>query len=350
VIKWGAPAYLWLLLVIPVGFVLLFLRRAFQRRALARVIDPHLIQAITPDYVSGLATLKQVLLLIGIALLLVAAARPRWGEKLQIYKGRGIDVVIALDASKSMLAEDVKPSRLVRAKTELSAFIDGLAGNAIGIVSFAGEAYVLCPLTTDADAAKMFLDIIDPGSIPVPGTDFGKAIDAANSLFNPKEASYKALVFVTDGDDLGKDTPEAISRAAEAGVRIFPVAFSTPEGAPVPDYDENGNLTAYKKDDKGQVVMSRMDERKLIVMAQATGGRFLRVEGFSADRLLDELDKMRKKDIGGGTVTDYVERYQWFLGLALLLILAGLSLSNRRGQWLLLPQRHRDVKTEEQAE
>jgi Ca-activated chloride channel family protein len=349
VIRWGAPVYLWLLLLIPVGFVLLFLRRHMQRRALTNVIDPHLVDAVTPDYGRGLAALKQVLLLIGIALLLVAAARPRWGEKLQIYKGRGIDVVIALDASKSMLAEDVKPSRLVRAKTELSAFIDGLAGNAIGIVAFAGDAHVLCPLTTDADAAKLFLDIISPDAMPVPGTDFGKAIDAANTLFNPKEASYKALVFVTDGDDLGKDTPEALRRAAESGVRIFPVAFSTPEGAPVPDYDENGNLSAYKKDAQGQVVMSRMDERKLIVMAQATDGRFLRVEGFSADRLLDELDRMRKKEIGGGTATDYVERYQWFLGLAMFFILAGLSLSNRRGAWIVLPPRHQDTKTEEQT-
>jgi Ca-activated chloride channel family protein len=250
-----------------------------------------------------------------------------------MYKGKGIDVVIALDASKSMLAEDVKPSRLVRAKTELSSLIDGLAGNAVGIVAFAGEAYVMCPLTADADAARLFLDIISPDAQPVPGTDFGKAIDVATTLFNPKEMNYKALVLVTDGEDLGKNTAQAIQRAAEARVRVFPVAFATIEGAPIPDYDERGNLLSYKKDKDGQVVMSRMNERELIVMAQATGGRFLRVDGFSGERLLAELDKMRKKDIGGGQFTDYVERYQLFLVIALVLLLGGLGISNRRGAW-----------------
>jgi Ca-activated chloride channel homolog len=274
-----------------------------------------------------------------------------------MYQGRGIDIVIALDGSKSMLAEDVKPSRLVRAKTELASFIDGLTGNAIGVIAFAGDAYVMCPLTTDADAAKLFLDIIGPDMMPIPGTDFGKAIDVSLSLLNPKEMNYKALVLVTDGEDLGKNTAQAIQRAAEQHVRVFPVAFVTAEGSPIPDYDAQGNLTAYKKDKDGQVVMSRMNERELIVMAQATGGRFLRVEGFSGERLLGELDRMRKKDIGGGQFTDYVERYQLFLIVALVLFTAGLGLSNRRGAWFKVKRSQKSetrsqnaaVKTQDEA-
>lgn len=333
-IKWAEPVYLWFLLLIPVGLVLMILRGLNHRRALSRSIDPELAGRLTPSLSPGLTTLKGVLLLGAVAFLLVAAARPKWGEKLQLYKGRGIDVVIALDGSKSMLAEDVKPSRLVRARTELASFIDGLTGNAVGIVAFAGDAYVMCPLTTDADAAKLFLDIIGPEMMPVPGTDFGKAIDVSLSLLNPKEMNYKALILVTDGEDLGRNTAQAIQRAVEGHVRIFPVAFATAEGAPIPDYDAQGNLTEYKKDKEGQVVMSRMDERKLIVMAQATGGRFLRVEGFSGERLIGELDRMRKKELGGGQFTDYVERYQLFLVVALVLFVAGLGLSNRRGAWM----------------
>jgi Ca-activated chloride channel family protein len=312
VIKWAEPIYLWFLLVVPLGLAQLILRGVNRRRSLSRAIDSELAERLTPSFSSSLATLKG----------------------LQMYKGKGIDVVIALDGSQSMLAQDVKPSRLVRAKTELASLIDGLTGNAVGITAFAGEAYVMCPLTADADAAKLFLDIIGPDMMPVPGTDFGKAIDVSLSLFNPKEMNYKALVLVTDGEDLGKNTAQAIQRAVEAHVRVFPVAFATAEGSPIPDYDAQGNLNAYKKDKEGQVVMSRMNERMLIVMAQATGGRFLRVEGFSSERLLAELDRMRKKDIGGGQFTDYVERYQLFLLVAFGLLLAGLGLSNRRGAWM----------------
>jgi Ca-activated chloride channel homolog len=343
-IKWGEPIYLWFLLAVPVGIALLIFRGLNRRRALSRAIDPELVDRLTPSLSPGLATLKQLLLLGALAFLLLAAARPKWGEKLQMYQGRGIDLVIALDGSQSMLAQDVKPSRLVRAKTELASFIDGLAGNAIGIVGFAGDAYVMCPLTTDADAAKLFLDIVGPDMMPVPGTDFGKAIDVSLSLLNPKENNYKALVLVTDGEDLGKNTAQAIERASEQHVRIFPIAFATAEGSPIPDYDAQGNLTAYKKDKEGQVVMSRMNERELIVMAQATGGRFLRVEGFSGERLLGELEQIRKKDIGGGQFTDYVERYQLFLLIAFVLFIAGLGMSNRRGAWMQVKRQNADVK------
>lgn len=333
-IRWGEPVFLWLLPAVPAIAALGLVAARLRRRRLERAIEPALLPALVPDRLGWLVGLKQALLLAGLALLLVAAARPKWGEQLQLYKGRGIDVVIALDGSKSMFAEDVKPNRLERARTELAALIDGLAGNAVGIVAFAGEAHVLCPLTTDLDAARLFLDIIDPNRMPVPGTDFGRAIDVATSLFNPAENKHKALILVTDGDDLGQNTPRALKRTVEQGVRIFPVAIATPEGAPIPERDAQGNLREYKKDKDGNLVMSRMDERSLILIAKATGGRFLRVEGFSAERLVAELDRMRKKEIGGGGYADYVERYQLFLIIAFVLVLSGLALSNRRGPWL----------------
>jgi len=333
-IRWASPIFLWLLLVVPLAAVSAVASVLLKRRRLARNLDPTLVPVLAATSSPGLALLKQLLLVAALGFLLLSAARPKWGEKLQLYKGRGVDVVIALDASNSMLAEDVKPNRLARAKAELSSLLDGLSGNAVGIVAFAGDAFVMCPLTLDMDAAKLFLDIISPDDMPLPGTDYGRAIDVASTLFNPQEKSYKALIFITDGEDLGKNTAQAVQRAAENGVRIFPVAFATPEGAPIPEYDGTGGLKSYKKDDKGQMVMSRMNERQLILLAKATDGRFLRVEGFSAERLLAELDAMRKKDLGVGAYTDYVERYQIFLIIALVLFLTGLSLSNRRGGWL----------------
>ena len=332
-IKWVQPLYLWVLLALPVLAAAMLALGALKRRRLERAIDAPLLAELTASHSRGLSRLKNLLLLAGLALLLVAAARPKWGEQLQLYKGRGVDVVIALDGSKSMLAEDVKPNRLSRAKTELAALIDALQGNAVGITAFAGDCYVMCPLTTDMGAARLFLDIINPNMMPVPGTDFGRAIDVSASLFNPAEKNYKALILVTDGDDMGKNTQQAVTRAVDQGIRVFPVAMSTVEGAPIPEYDASGKLDSYKKDKEGQIVMSRMNERQLILIARATQGRFLRVEGFSAERLVGELNQMRKKDIGGGAFTEYVERYQMFLLSAFILVLAGLALSNRRGAW-----------------
>ncbi len=333
-IRWGQPVFLWLLAAVPALAVAALLLGSLKRRRLERAVDPQLAAGLTMTLSPGLVRLKNLLLVGALALLIIAAARPKWGERLQLYRGRGIDVVIALDASKSMLAEDVKPNRLQRAKTELAGLIDGLAGNNVGIVAFAGEAYVMCPLTADAGSARMFLDIIDPATMPVPGTDFGKAIDKALELLNPKEPTHKALVLVTDGEDLGRNTAQAVERAAATGLVIFSVAFATAEGGPIPEYDERGNLQSYKKDKDGQVVMSRMDERQLIAIAQATGGRFLRVEGFTGERMLAELGRIRQKELAGGRYADHVERYQWFLGAALALMLAGLGLSNRRGRWI----------------
>ena len=332
-IKWAQPVYLWFLPAVPVAAAAVVVLVAYKRRQLRARVDADLVPALVSAHARGLELLQLLLLVGALAALLVAAARPKWGEQLQMYKGRGIDVVIALDGSKSMLAEDVKPNRLERAKTELAGLIDGLTGNAVGIVAFAGDAYVMCPLTADLDAARQFLDIIEPDMMPVPGTDFGRAIDVATGLFNPKEKKHKALILVTDGDDLGRNTQQAVQRAVENGVRVFPVAIATTEGAPIPEYDARGTLKEYKKDKDGNIVMSRLNERQLILLARLTQGRFLRVEGFSAERLIGELNRMRKKEIGGGAFTDYVERYQLFLIIALVLFLASMFISDRRRRW-----------------
>uniref|UniRef100_A0A7C4GHL9 VWA domain-containing protein n=1 Tax=candidate division WOR-3 bacterium TaxID=2052148 RepID=A0A7C4GHL9_UNCW3 len=330
-IRWARPEFLWALLGLPVAAAIAFLAGRARRRRLHRAVDARLLPLLTDTHSPALARLKAALLFVALALLLVAAARPQWGEKLVTYKGRGVELVIALDASKSMFAQDVKPSRLERAKTELAGLIEELSGNLVGIVAFAGDAHVMCPLTPDVDAARLFLDIISPEAMPVPGTDLGRAIDVAMSLFSEGGAGSRVILLVTDGDDLGRNTPQAVRRAAEAGVRIFPVAFSTPEGAPVPEPTAQG--IAYKKDRAGNVVISRMDERALILMAQATGGRFLRVEGFSGQRVRDELDRLQKKEVGGGTFTELAERFQYFLAAAIVLMVVGLGLSTRRGRW-----------------
>ncbi len=327
-INWAEPKYLYLLFLLPLIISLILLTHLMKKKTLHRQIDPALLFRLNPNRAPFCSSLKVVFFLFSFTFIVIALARPRWGEVLQMFKGRGCSVVVAVDASKSMLAEDVKPNRLERAKAELSALIDQLANNAIGIVAFAGDAYALCPLTTDAEAAKLFLDIISPELMPVPGTDFGRAIEVATPLFQNAPPGGRALILITDGEDLGTNTERAVQMARAAGIRIYPVAFVTPEGAPIPEKSEAGIF--YKKNRSGEVVISRMDERKLILMAQATEGRFFRVEGFSPERLAREIDRLEKQELTGGSFSNLMERYQPFLLTGLILLFLALILPERK--------------------
>src|ERR1041385_7987689 len=275
-IRWGAPHLLILLAAVPIALLVLLAGAWLKRRSLARLADPGLVPRLTDSRSPRLAAIKAALLLVGLALLVVALARPQWGEKLQVYKGRGIDIVIALDASKSMLATDVRPNRLTRAKQQIAALLDNLSTNRVGIVAFAGDAQIMCPLTPDVDAAKLFLDIIDPDNMPKPGTNIERAVQAAASLFEPGFQGSKALVLVTDGDNLDGNPAATTKLAIDQGIRIFAVGVGTPEGSTIPE--SQGPGTSYKKAENTQVVVSRLADRLLLVMAKATDGRYFRSE------------------------------------------------------------------------
>jgi Ca-activated chloride channel family protein len=334
-IRWAAAQYLYLLFAIPLVIAVIGTGGWLKRRNLRRLADPELVPRLTDSRNPRLAALKLVCLVLGLLFTILAAARPQWGEKLQVYKGRGIDIVIALDASKSMLATDVKPSRLSRAKTEITSLLDNLSTNQVGIVAFAGDAHVMCPLTPDTEAAKLFLDIIDPENMPRPGTDISRAVEAAASLFNAREQGSKALLLVTDGDNLEGDPAAATARAARAGIRIFAVGVGTLEGSTVPE--SNTSTTTYKKDQDDKIVISRLAERLLLVMARATDGRYFRSESVNLDALAAALEQLQKKQITGGEYVEYEERYQYFLLAAFILTFAGLVLSDRRGAWFPRP-------------
>ncbi|HEY6194427.1 MAG TPA: VWA domain-containing protein, partial [Candidatus Eisenbacteria bacterium] len=330
-IRWGAPHLLILLVAVPIALLVLLAGAWLKRRSLARLADPGLVPRLTDSRSPRLAAIKAALLLAGLALLVVALARPQWGEKLQVFKGRGIDIVIVLDASKSMLATDVTPNRLTRAKTEIAALLDNLSTNRVGIVAFAGDARVMCPLTTDVEAAKLFLDIIDPDNMPKPGTNIQSAVEAAASLFDPGAETSKALVLVTDGESLDGDPAATIRLAVGERIRIFAVGVGTLQGSTIPETQGTG--TRYKKDKDDKIVVSRLAERLLLVMAKATDGRYFRSESINLNDLVAALDQLEKREIGGGEYVEYEERYQAFLLAAFLLSFAGLLISDRRGAW-----------------
>jgi Ca-activated chloride channel homolog len=333
VIRWAAPQYLVLLFSVPIVALAMIVGAWLRRRSLKRLADPALVPRLTDSRSPRLAALRAACLLLGLFFLLIALARPQWGEKLQMFKGRGIDIVVALDASKSMLATDVRPNRLSRAKTQIAALLDNLSSNRVGIVAFAGEAQVMCPLTPDVDAAKLFLEIIDPDNMPRPGTNIQRAVEAAAGMFDPQTPGSRALVLVTDGDNLDGDPAATTKLAIEQGIRIFAVGVGTPEGSTIPE--SQGSGTSYKKDQDDKIVVSRLAERLLLVMAKATDGRYFRSESIRLDQLAAALDQLQKKAIGGAEYMQYEERYQSFLLAAFLLIFAGLLMSNRRGAWFV---------------
>jgi len=333
-IKWGAPQFLPFLIAIPV-LAVVWLILAFRKKTiLKKLADAETLPRLTDNVSRDLRILKAAFFILGLTLLITSLTRPRWGEKLQLYKGRGVDIVIALDASKSMLAQDIKPSRIERAKSDVSYLLDNLNTHQVGITAFAGDCYVMCPLTTDVEAAKLFLDIIDPATIPRPGTNLEKAIAVSASLFNPKEESYKALILITDGDNLEGDPMPAVENARNAGIRIFTVGLGSLEGAPIPETDNATGGLNYKKDQDQKIVLSRLADRLLLLIAKATDARYFRTEGLYVNRLVDELDKMKKKEIAGGAYVEFEERYQYFLIPAFILLLLSVALSDRKGKWL----------------
>jgi len=319
--------------MVPFMIIGIFLYRLGRKSRLRDFADDKMISKITGSVDTRLQVLRYLLLVFGFAFLVIALARPKWGEKLQIYKGKGIDIVIALDASKSMLAQDVKPNRLDRAKTEIQLLLDELSGNLVGITAFAGECYVMCPLTTDIEAVKLFLDVISPDVVPKPGTDLEKAIIVSASLLNQKEDTYKAMILFTDGDNLVGEPVKAVGGIKDQGIRLFAVGMGTVEGSPVPEFDAQGNFVSYKKDRDEKIVMSRLTERLLIVLTKATDGRYFRTEGVYMDRLIAELDRIKKSDISGGEYIEYEERYQYFLIPAFIFVLLGVFLNDRKGRW-----------------
>jgi tetratricopeptide (TPR) repeat protein len=338
-IKWADSQYLYLLFIIPLVILGFIISYYFKKRSFKSLADANLAPRLADSFSPKLSWIKSASLVAGLFFLILGLARPKWGEKLQIYKGNGIDIVVCLDASKSMNSQDIKPSRLGWAKMQVASLLDNLSTNQVAITNFAGDCYVMCPMTSDIDAAKLFLDLAEPGNIPKPGTNIQRALEVSASLFNPKEGSSKALILVTDGDNLAGDPMAAVKQAVEMGVRLYIIGIGTLQGSAIPETDSRGNLISYKKDNEDKVVVSRLAERLLLVMAKATDGRYYRAEGFNANNLVNELEGLKKRELEGGKYVDYVERYQYFLLIAFVLIFSGFLISDRRGRWFpkLLP-------------
>ena len=320
-----------------IAFVLLlgifvFWALARKKRLLKIFGDLPLIMKNAPYISFGRQRSKALLLLLGLVFVSLALARLQFGTHLELLKREGIDVIVAFDVSNSMLAQDMKPSRLHKARQELQGIIDRLQGDRVGLVAFAGEAFAQCPLTLDYAAARFLLDAMDHTSVSVQGTSLTAAIETATAMFDQQQRKHKVLLLLTDGED---HQPGAVATAEEArkqGIKIYAVGIGNPAGEPIPIIDRKGNQVGYKKDENGEVIVSRLNEEVLEKIVLATGGKYYHATAgeMELDRIFDEISKLERKELEGTLVTRYDDRFQWPLLFALFLIVGEFFLSERK--------------------
>ena len=311
------PIYLYMLAVIPVLVIIRLLMVHQQKKRLRRFGDPALVRELMPNVSRFRPAVKFYLLLAALSLLIVMVARPQFGTKISHEKRTGIETIIAMDVSNSMLAEDVAPSRLDRSKMMVENLVDHFTNDKIGLIVFAGDAFIQLPITSDYVSAKMFLSSISPDMIATQGTDIAAAINMASNSFTQQEGVGKAIIIITDGEDHEGGALEAAKEAKAKGMRVYVLGVGSPNGAPIPTGDGE-----YMKDNTGQTVMTGLNEQMCRELAQAGGGAYIHVENNSnAQQQLDtELDKLAKKEIDATIYSDYDEQFQ-AVGIIVLLLL-----------------------------
>lgn len=330
--RFADPIYLYLLAVIPVLAIIRFLTYRNQKKRLRKFGDPQLLRSLMPDVSRFRPAVKFWILQGALALLIVMLARPQFGTKISNEQRTGIETIIAMDISNSMLAEDITPSRLDRSKMMVENLVDHFTNDKIGLLVFAGDAFVQLPITSDYVSAKMFLSSIDPSMMATQGTDIARAIDMATHSFTQEEGIGKAIIVITDGEDHEGGALESAKAAKDAGMRVYVLGVGSTQGAPIP-IPGTGD---YMKDNTGNTVMSALNEDMCRQVAQAGGGAYIHVENNSAaqDQLDNELNKLAKKETTSTVYSEFDEQFQAVAILALLLLILEICIYDRRNPLL----------------
>ena len=326
------PDYLYLLSIAPLAVVFLAWAAARRRKALVSWGQPALLASLTTSLSHHRRRWKTALQIAALLAVILALARPRWGSQVTVKAQEGVEVMVALDVSASMMAEDIKPNRLARAKLTIEELMGHLGGNEIGLVIFSGAAFVQFPLTADVNTARAFLDSAGPWSISRPGTALSEAIRVALRGFPEERATSRVIVLLTDGESHEGDPLAAAREATQEDVIIHAIGFGSPRGEPVPIRDSNGALVGYKRDEQGQTVLSRLDEVTLQQVALETGGLYFRASaaGQEVDAIVDAIARLETGEREGQFETEGVERSEWFAGCAVLALVADWLIPDRR--------------------
>ena len=330
--RFADPIYLYLLVLIPILALIRFLTYRNQKQRLRKFGDPKLLRQLMPDVSRFRPSVKFWILQGALALLIVMLARPQLGTKINNEQRVGIETIIAMDISNSMLAEDIVPSRLDRSKMMVENLVDHFTNDKIGLIVFAGDAFVQLPITSDYVSAKMFLSSIDPSMMATQGTDIARAVDMATHSFTQEEGIGKAIIVITDGEDHEGGALEAAKAAKDAGMRVYVLGVGSTKGAPIP-IPGTGD---YMKDNTGNTVMSALNEEMCRQVAQAGGGAYIHVENNSAaqEQLDNELDKLSKKETTSTVYSEFDEQFQAVGILALLLLILEICIFDRRNPLL----------------
>ncbi|MCP4976454.1 MAG: VWA domain-containing protein [Maribacter sp.] len=328
--------YFYLLFIIPVIVVWFVLLQIWKKRTQKKFADLSLFKRLTPNRSSFKATLKLMFFLLGITFLTLGLVNPKIGTKLETVKREGVDIVFAVDVSKSMLAEDIAPNRLEKAKRLVSEIINQLASDRIGIIAYAGQAFPQLPITTDYGAAKMFLQNMNTDMLTSQGTAINEAIELATTYYNDEDQTNRVLFIISDGEDHSEGTTmKAVDKAIEAGIQIYTIGVGKTKGAPIP-IKRNGIVESLKKDRQGEVVITKLNEAVLLDIANEGHGEYIdgTNTGDAVEQIKDILIQMDKTEFEAKQFAEYKDQFQWFLGAGLLFLFLDVFILDRKTKWL----------------
>ncbi|MBE7628805.1 VWA domain-containing protein [Tenacibaculum piscium] len=307
----------------------------WKKQTQKKFTNAKMLAKIAPNSSNFKAVLKLIFLLVGISFLIISLVNPKMGTKLKTVKREGVDVVFALDVSKSMLAEDIAPNRLEKSKQIIDKIIDKLGSDRVGIIVYAGNAYPLLPITTDHAAAKMFLQNANPDMVSSQGTAINQALNLAKTYYNNDEQTNRFLIIISDGEDHQEETKQIAQNIANDGVKIYTIGVGTQKGAPIP-IKVNGSLIGYKKDNKGQTVITKRNEDVLKGIASASNGKY--IDGNRTENPVKAIEKIitnaQKSEFETKQFSDYKDQFQWFLAIGLLFLSIDLFLLERKTKWI----------------
>ncbi len=328
--------YLYALLLLPLFILLFWLIQRARKNAFAKFGNTTLLSQLMPAYSKYKHTTKFVLLLLGLSFLIVGWANPQWGTKKEKVNRKSVDIFIALDISQSMMAEDIKPNRMERARRFAQNLVEQLKGDRLGIILFAGNAYMQMPLTTDYAAAQLFLRSANPSQAPAQGTAISEAIDLAEQSFEEDNKQHKAIIIISDGETHDEDALARAETAAEEGLLIYSIGVGTPTGGFIPTVI--GGRSDYKRDKTGNPVKTALNETMMQDLSQAGGGFYFNLAASNVDELSSALrssiDKMEKREFEARVFNEYESYFQYFIAAAILFLIAEFLLSYRKNKWL----------------